>query len=345
MVGLAGCAGPGVDEDAGPSPTPTPDEQAIEDFEDPDHFCVRTGAERAHAPDLAGRPWQIGQYWDYALEVDDRAEEVVRMVFYEERDMGQHYMVGSESREHALEKTVFGVNPMLGRIHRAMYAPHESGDHADMFHFPLCDGSTWRTTFYGEAFDLRAEAADVELPGLGAVPGFVIRGTADSGSTLEHTYSLDAQWFTRLHLERADGGVVRMDLQGLGDGYTGEAHFLRGQQDVVLEVEDVMGLEETVVAREDGGEGPYDLVAVHVDLQAEGTGHARVTLQAPNGTTMWSVDLGTLGQERVERLLELPYAAGDWTLLQVQGPPALPEAVTVQGAIRVVSVYDRGGEV
>jgi len=349
-VALAGCSD-GGGGDVPPTTPPTPDEEAIEDFEDPMHFCAQSrDPDRQHAPDLEGRPWAIGQYWGFSLKVDDGEADSTRLVYYGDQDRGQHYMVGTTSREKALEHAVFSTNPMLGRIHRALYSPHESGDHADMFHFPLCDGSTWETTFYGERFVLQAEAADVEVPGLGVRPGFVVRGASQAGSTLVHTYSLDAQWFTTIDLDQADGGTVDMRLEAMGGGYAGPAYFLRGQNDEVVDLGGpVLGINETTISREDGTEGPYNAVALYLGLRrASGTGHATVGLAAPNGTVMLSAEVGDVaGQEAVELLVEVPFSAGDWTLTRTTLPPnAAPGLPTIQveGTLRVVSVYDRSGE-
>ena len=130
------------------------------EFEDPGHHCVVTKQrDRVHAPDLVGTPWQLGQFWEYSLNVDGADLPATRLVYYDDQDFDgngvpQHYMVGTPTRDEALRHALFSENPMIGRVHRQLYSPHESGDHADMFHFPLCEGSSWTTVFYGEQFTL-----------------------------------------------------------------------------------------------------------------------------------------------------------------------------------------------
>lgn len=349
---LAGCSDGGDGEETtapttGPAtPSPTRNETAIEAFEDPDHHCVKNRVEpRVHAPDLEGMPWVLGQSWEYELTVRGDDQPNTKLVYYDLQDRHTHYMVGTPTREEALVHAVDSTNPMLGRIHRALYSPHESGDHADMFHFPLCDGSTWSTVFFGETFQLAASRTQVLVPG-GSGEGFAIRGEGASGSVLRIDYALEAQWFTFLDLERSDGGV-RMDLVEVAKGYTGPAHFLRGQQEEMVPLGGVTGLNQTALARSDGDEGAYDTLGLGLRLERTGgEGHYQLRVAAPNGTVMLEAAVGDVaGANTVERLVEVPYAEGEWTVTQVQTGVAGVAGLEVDGALRVSSIYDRSGAV
>jgi hypothetical protein len=268
-------------------------------------------------------------------------------------------MVGTTTREEALHHALFAANPMIGRVHRILYSPHETGDHADMFHFPLCDGSTWRTLFYGESFSLTATEIAVPDDRLGPVSdgrAFLISGLSAEGGTLTLTYSTAAQWFTFLDLDRADGGTVDMRLQGVSTGYTGDAFFLRGQAeerivaaalDLPVEVAAVGPpvLAEAVIGRADGDEGPYDTVGIHVVAVLNGTGVGRVTITDPAGAVQYQADVGaTAGGVIADSVVEVPYLAGDWTLSLV-GVAIDPAGASLVAAASFVSIYDRGASV
>ncbi len=348
---LAGCSS---DDPAPPAPEPTEDGPplTIEAFEDPNHYCVVNGhRDRVHAPDLEGKPWTLGQWWTYDLQLGDDAPTTTKLVYYEDQDEGAHYMVGTPTREEALMHGLFSTNPMIGRIHAALYSPHESGDHADMFHFPLCEGSGWSTVFFGESFSLTASKTMLDLPEpVGRSPGFIISGTSDSGSKLTLTYSLPAQWFTLIDLRRGDGSpAVLMQLKALGQGYSGPAFFLRAQQDYVLDLAgQELPIDTAEVLREDGKDGAYDTLGISINLaRVGGTGEFQVEIYDPNDTLVVSTAVGDLsGNETVSVLTELPYQPGNWTVRRILvAGPALPGALEIEGELRVVSIYDRSGTV
>lgn len=328
----------------------------IRQFEDPNHHCVVTRqADRVHAPDLVGNPWILGQSWTYRLTIDGENLGTTQLVYYDDQDFASgvplHYMVGTPTREEALRHAVFGENPMIGRVHRVLYSPHESGDHADMFHFPLCEGSTWQTVFYGESFTLTAQNATLDLPS-GRDQGFLIEGSSEEGGTLRLSYSPEAQWFTFIDLERADGSTVQLELEATSQGYTGNAFFLRGQQDAfrLLQGEAVVpnlmaGIASDTISRDDGGAGPYDTIAVHVVFGLSGQGVAQFSITAPDGTEAWSASHDpSTGTTFAEALFEVPYQAGDWSL-DLQGVAVDPAAGSFFSHVTMVSVYDRSGSV
>lgn len=356
---LNATAGP----DGGPACVQPPFE--IRNFEDPGHHCVVTRQrDRVHAPDLTGDPWVLGQYWDFSLAVDGEDRGTTRLVYYGDQDfssegLAQHYMVGTPTREEALHHAIFGENPMIGRVHRILYSPHESGDHADMFHFPLCDGSTWTTLFYGETFTLTATEISLPDDRLGPVSGgraFAIEGASADGGRLALTYSTAAQWFTSIDLDRADGGTVDMRLASIGAGFTGDAFFLRGQNEehvvaaalqlpVAVAALGLPTLAEATVPRADGDEGPYDTVGVHLVGVLNGTGVARVTLTDAAGETHYQADLTATGSGAVvETVFEAPYMAGEWTL-SLAGVALDAGEAHVVAAATFVSIYDRSGSV
>lgn len=352
---LAGCASDAPADDEPELPTGNGDVEVpftVEEFEDPDHFCVRTkDDQRIHAPDLSGKPWRLGQWWTYDLQIDDEAPRETQLVFYDVQDGGRHYMVGTPTREEALTHALFSNNPMIGRVHQALYSPHESGDHADMFHFPLCDGSSWETVFFGETFTFVAERTTLDLPDpLGRGLGFVINGTSPSGSELTIHYSPVAQWFTLIDLRRSvaqGGGGVEMALKKAGEGYTGPAHFLRGQRDVLLEMGPSTLLDnDTAVEMLPGRDGPYDTVGIHVHLEhLGGNGQYTVSVIAPDGTAT-SVQVGLFAAAEAEHMVEMPWMEGNWTVRQSAFPAqAGPVGAVVNGTVRLVSIYDRSSQV
>lgn len=333
---------------------------------DPEHYlaghhCIaedvrpRVYAPDTPGPDSAADPWTQGDWWTYRLAIDGQAHETT-LVYYDDADVdsggrAQHYLVGTSSPEEALDHALFSVNPMLGRIHRALYSPHESGLHADMFNFPLCEGAAWTTEFYGTTFDLVARPSIVELPRGRTDPlGFSINGASGDGSSLRHTYSPAAKWFTLLELDRADGLSVRMELLDFGSGRTGTYHFLRAQKDEVLDLGAVA--DPAVVGRTDGGEGPYTTIGVWIDAQrSAGSGRIEVHLRNPAGQSMACVgfDGGGVGGDSpcpaAPLKAQVPYQAGEWTVTVDRPLGALDTTTRVEGEMRVVSIYDRSGSV
>lgn len=337
---------------------------------DPEHYlanhhCIVNDVRpRVYAPDTPGPdtqadPWDAGDWWRYRITIDGESHDTL-LVYYEDIDFdsagrAQHYLVGTSDPAEALDHALFSVNPMLGRIHRTLYSPHESGLHADMFNFPLCQGATWTTDFYGTTFDLAASAAHVALPG-GGNDGlaFSILGGSGDGSRLLHTYSPQAKWFTRIELDRADGLQLDMELLDFGSGQTGQYYFLRAQKDEELDLGALQQGSPALVGREDGGEGAYNTVGVWADLQRQGSGKVEVLLRDPSGVVRACIGLrgeGSLGALRAgcidatggtELKLQAPYSEGDWAVALEKN---LLDPTTVSGEMRLVSIYDRSGTV
>lgn len=324
------------------------------------HHCIANDVRpRVYAPDTPGPdssadPWTQGDFWVYGVRAGDRTFTST-LVYYDDADFAggqpQHYLVGSASQQEAFDHAMFSVNPMLGRIHRSLYSPHESGVHADMFYFPLCEGSTWTTVFYDTTFDMQARRTSVPLPGGASDPlGFLIEGTSGDGSTLTLHYSPAAKWFTSLEVHRADGLVVTMTLQDAGSGKAGTYYFLRGQKDDVVDIATVDPRAPPTLSREDGGEGPYDTIGVSMDVQrAAGQGWVEVHLRDPAGASRACVRIaggglgGTPACPGTPLQVQVPYVAGDWT---VTVETALGDLTTrAAGEVRVVSIYDRSGAV
>lgn len=361
-VGFAGCSdggggGPATGDDCDLEPVLCDPEHYLAN-----HHCIANDVRpRIYAPDTPGPdtqadPWNAGDWWTYRLTTDGAAHDTT-LVYYEDIDFdsggrAQHYLVGTSSPEEALDHALFSVNPMLGRIHRTLYSPHESGLHADMFNFPLCEGATWVTGFYDSTFDLVAHQEPIPLPGGRSDPlGFAIRGTSADGSTLAHTYSPGAKWFTRIDLDRADGLRVDMELLDFGSGRTGTYHFLRAQNDETLDL-GALGSTPAVVGREDGGEGPYTTVGVWVEAQRQGTSKVEVLLKDPSGVVRACVGFagqglgGGLRQGCVEGgplKTQVPYQSGEWTVSVEK--PLIDSSARVTGEMRLVSIYDRSGTV
>jgi hypothetical protein len=359
LTALAGCA----DEDGREGTGSGEDKCTLEPVLcDPDsylanHHCIVNDVRpRIYAPDTPGPdsqadPWQLGDYWTYNVRSGDRTFTST-LVYYEDIDfsgnIAQHYLVGAASRDEAFDHALFSINPMLGRIHRTLYSPHESGLHADMFNFPLCEGATWVTGFYDTTFDLTARQTPLALPDGTQDPlGFTIDGTSGDGSRLTHTYSPAAKWFTKIDLQRADGLRVQMDLVDTGSGKAGEYYFLRAQKDEVLEVANI---DRTItVPREDGGEGPYDSIGVWMDVQRSGgTGRLEVHLRDPSGASRACVGfaggvLGSTACPASPMKAQVDFVAGHWTVTVDVQPGDLATKAT--GTVRLVSIYDRSGTV
>lgn len=355
---LAGCNGNG-----GTSTTPTSDCNLEPVLCDPDHYlanhhCITQDIRpRIYAPDTPGPdgspdPWVQGDWWTYRLDVGTGSKRST-LVYYEDADfddgVAQHYLVGVPDRADALEHALFSVNPMIGRIHRTLYSPHESGLHADMFNFPLCEGATWSTEFYDRRFTLTVQQENLTIPGGVDPHGFVIKGTASDGSTLRHTYSPIVKWFTEIRVDRNDGLKVRLDLDSYGQGKSGRVEFLRAQKDEVVALDQVPA-DGWPIDREAGSEGAYDKLGLSLEMtRTAGTGKVEVHLRDPAGASVACV--GVSGANALEKTtcpagplrLEVPWQEGVWEVTVER--LVIDTQTKVEGEVRVVSLYDRGGTV
>jgi hypothetical protein len=304
-----------------------------------DHYCVQNGLDYVTAPDANGFPWAIGDWWEYSLNVNGENLGKTKLIYYEDQDfqdgVPKHYMVGTPTRDEALQHALFGNNPAIGRIHRVLYSPHESGDHADMFNFPLCAGNSWTTNFYGTAFTYKvSKTGDM----------FTMTGTASDGSTASHTFDPENKWFTKIRVDRADGFKVRMDLTATGAGNLNDAFFLRGQKDEIIDVAQIQG--ELMLPRENGNDGTYGTIGIAMDFSREtGTNRVELHLRNPAGSTVACVGFDGEGLvadptdcDAPGIVTEVDFEAGNWELAIVQGGLG---GATVTGEVRVVSIYDR----
>ncbi len=347
---LAGCT------DDAPDPVEECEDEALCDLDRflQDHYCVQNDLPRVYAPDVpdqAGQtdPWAEGDWWEYSISLDGLTQPKSKLVYYDIQDNGAHYMVGTPTREEALTHAVLSTNPVIGRVHKTLYSPHESGSHADMFHFPLCDGSRWQDTFFDTPFTFTAQQTSIAIPGGTDPDGFRITGTSSDGSRVVHTYSPAVKWFTLIDLDRADGTEVDMRLEGAGSGATGTAFFLRGQKDEHVPIAATRTAASNVVERSDGGEGPYDSIGIRVDLERSGDGKVELRVVAPDGSVQepcvglrGSGVNGETACRAPPALFEVPYQAGEWRF-ELEVP--LIGTTEASADIRVASIYDRSGQV
>ncbi len=349
FVVLAGCTrdAPPVEEEC--------EDAALCDLEEflGEHHCVKNDLPRTYAPDVPDRqgrtdPWVLGDWWQYRLEATGQEPSTTKLVYYDIQDNGAHYMVGTPTREEALEHAVFSTNPVIGRVHKTLYSPHESGSHADMFNFPLCAGNTWSDRYYATDFDFRVSQATLQIPG-GSDAGYRIDGTSDDGSTVTIQYSPKVKWFTRIDLDRADGLRVDMTLTDYGTGASGPAYFLRGQQDATFELQSDAGNVIQPLDLEAGSGGDYDTLGFQMQLErTAGTGRVEVHLRDPSGEGVYCVGVagdginGATECEEPGTLVEVPWQEGRWELV-LDMPIGLGNEATANVAL--ASIYDRSGSV
>lgn len=305
-----------------------------------DHYCVKNDVTpRELAPDANGNPWVIGDWWTYSLKVNGENLGNTKLTYYADQDfqdgVPKHYMVGTPTREEALHHALYGENPVIGRVHRILYSPHESGAHADMFNFPLCSGNSWTTHFYGTPFTFTVTES-------GGV--YTMRGTAPDGSTAMHTFDPETKWFTRIQVNRADGFTVDMQLQDTGSGGSGPAYFLRGQKDEVVDVASIGN--GFTIDRAPGGDGPYDTIGAALDFERSGTNRVELHLQNPAGESVACVGYdgsglaggGETSCAEPGSIFEVDFVDGNWKLVVVQAGIGNSQ---VSGEARIVSIYDR----
>lgn len=364
---LAGCANSEPDDD------PVNPDAVLDDPDAyyADHFCIKQGVTpRTFAPDyqsdkIQADPWVLGDLWTFSLKINGESLDDVELLYYDDIDANQagipaHYMVGDRNAESALVHALFSTDPMLGRIHRILYSPHEGGVHADMFNFPLCEGNTWSTKFYGTDYNLRAQEADV-LGSAGAKePGYLIKGTGAGQATISYTYNPAVKWFSEIHAVTEDGNTIAMALKTFQSGQTGSAHFLRAQKDAVLSFEDYTGQGETFLREHRGDGSSYTHVGIYLRVdEIDSDGRTDVHVRSPSGESVLCIGRGGQGltgggdsqcdpipPNAVDYeggyLLQVPFEVGNWELdVDHSGL----SAASITGEVRFVSIFDLSGRV
>ena len=164
--------------------------------------------------------WPLGAAWDITFTRGDAAPRTVRMVnFLNESD---HFWLGVADRRDARDHALHDTNPVLGRIHWGLLAPHEGGKHAQMYDFPLERGEAFTSgnPFFGRDWHLEVEDR----------PGWHVKGVSDDGATIAYDYDAATQWFRDLEIRDTTGAnVLRAHVDGRSDGVTGTYFFHRGR--------------------------------------------------------------------------------------------------------------------
>lgn len=275
---LAGCAEPPADpppDDAQGTPSPAPDDDAE--------------LERLKADSGRYVSWNLSDHWVYDMEVRGFEASESRLVLYEE--FGPEYQIGAETYDEALHQALFGVNPLLGRVHKGLLSPHNRGEHAFMFPFhqgdTIRDGAEWTTTFYGRQIAFRADFDEAIPTPNGTAPGYRIEGyDPNSEFQIAHSYVRSAKWFTYLTVTDEDGLVLDLGLTDVGTGYRGDAHFIRSS----TLFDRTLG-NETVPLASDTFDVSADLVdryrvegfGIYTDIQPGHGTFARLVIKDPDG--------------------------------------------------------------
>lgn len=216
---FAGCTDPDADSEREGEPSPEPSTPP-DDSDGPD------------PKEQAGRymPWTRSDHWTFDMQVRGFEASRSHLVYYQE--VGPEYQIGAATYEEALHQAVFGVNPLLGRIHKGHLSPHTRGEHAKMFPFDadgvIQDGAEWSTTLYDRRIHFTATYDEAVPTPNGTEPGYRIEGAdRNTGFRMAHSYVPSVKWFTYLQASDADGVVLDLRLAETGTGYSGDAHFIR----------------------------------------------------------------------------------------------------------------------
>ena len=216
--------------------------------------------------------WPVGAWWDIRFEHRGAPAQTVRLTnFLNESD---HFWLGVESREAALDHALHDTNPFLGRVHWNLLAPHEGSRHAIMYKFPLKDGEQFTSgnPFFGSDWNLVSRND-------GGRYRFV--GTAADEATIAFDYDPRTMWFRDLEVREPDGRPrLVATVVDSGTGSTGAWWFLRGRD--YYEGPSGSGTHtETFEVPEE--ERPLTSLVVEVD--ATFSGPMRIDILDPAGTT------------------------------------------------------------
>lgn len=267
--------------------------------------CAKPGDGNGATPPAAKAPdapwWPLGAAWDITFTRGDAAPKTVRMVnFLNESD---HFWLGVQNRQEALDHALHDTNPFLGRVHWGLLAPHEGGAHAIMYEFPLERGHAFTSgnPFFGRDWHLEVEAD-------ASPPGWHVTGRSDDGATIAYDYDPQTQWFRDLAVKGPSGGndlTAHVDTRA--DGATGTYWFHRGRD--YYEGPATSGTHDETFEVPDE-EREVESLAVEVD--ATFGGPYRVDLLAPDGSVAHT-ETTTGGVVRKTVEVAAP-AEGTWTL-------------------------------
>ena len=235
-----------------------------------------------HAHDdepVPGAPWwEIGRHWTMTVTRGSASEEF-RLVNFRNDTASHHFWLGVEGRDQAMRMALWNTNPFLGRIHHNLLAPHEAGQHAVMYQFPLSDGAKWQGFLLGRVWNF--EADDV---GGGA---FDVEGRGPQGESVRFDYDPASKWFTRLEERDRDGKPGwQVQVTASGTGAKGEYVFLRGRD--YYRGGGIQGTRETTFAVDEG----LTSLALHAGISSSGPVSIRVSDPDGNVAHQWTLGPG-----------------------------------------------------
>lgn len=225
----------------------------------------------------AGSPWwDVGRYWDMTVTRGASSESFHLVNFHNDTD---HFWLGVQDRDQAMAMALWDTNPFLGRIHHGSIAPHEAGQHAIMYQFPLRDGAQWQGFLLGRVWNFEAREAQSGR--------FDVEGLGIQGEAVTYDYDPDSQWFTRLEERDRDGKLVwQAVVTESGSGARGEYVFLRGRN--YYETGGVVGTKEASFSVDDD----LTSLALHAGIASSGPVSIRITDADGDLAHQWTLGPG-----------------------------------------------------
>lgn len=275
---LAGCTGTPPDDGDG---------------HDDDHATPPAG------PGIPAPWWDPGEWWTLVLSRDGGPPATYRMAHYLNDSATRHFWLGVPDRAQALDHALFDTNPFLGRMHWEILAPHETGQHADMYNFPMEAGERWQGFLLGGDWSFTSRVDDEGR--------LWVDATGSTGHHLTYDYDEENRWFSTLTRTDETGvKVLEARITDHGFGATGTYWFLRGR-DFYRGPETGSGThDETFSVDEE-----VDKLAIHIDVTTSGT--ARLDILDPSGQTVEEVTLATGGSTTKTVEIPDPIPQGTWT--------------------------------
>lgn len=245
--------------------------------------------------------WAPGNYWAYQAVFEEEKTIDVALIVHRVDRMGFH--LGSNH-----SAGFFGL-PFTGNVTPSLN-PRIGPDEWPLYQFPLEDGKSWSYEMWGYSATTRAEAALIEVPGVGQSPGFRFESAAYGQVFARYDYSPVTGWFTRLELiEPTDGHhVLDVRLTAFGLDY-GEAYF----------VEEPLAFRE-VACPQVPGELSIDVPAGYLRIKALLTARSDagvVDARLEDDADRTLAEARAVGKQVVSDRASVGRAQGTWTLHQV----------------------------
>ncbi|MBJ23561.1 MAG: hypothetical protein CMB64_02710 [Euryarchaeota archaeon] len=275
--------------------------------------------------------WELGDWWMYTFTTPEFGDVTTRLVVTEvDAQENSSYILGITNQLEAHRHALLNFNPFLGRITHANLSVYENGEPQPFFSFPLKEGNTWD-------FDLLGYSnwnAQILMVNDGVA---YISAQNSDGGTLEYSFDSNIKFISKLVWKDTSEQVkLEMSWSGQkGDGYTGDAFFVRAfdLRNEVYEGNDGETYDSTFLDNGHPSDGNFDQLYIYLDVEIESSAssHGSFTIKDHRGISP-KVETWNAGTSEKGSISVIPSQSGEYSL-----------TVTCTGSGSIIHVIVVGG--